>query len=104
MTQVGARVGAILSANAEEVRLIGYGTYVGSKIPEEAVGWMAEGLREYGVGNPCIELDSGQVVYGCECWFGPESRIREMIGGRRVIEVDIDQVRANAMEGAEGSG
>jgi len=95
VSRIGERVGAIHTTSADEVQLFGFGVYVGREVPgPEAAGWLADMVREMGHDNPKIVLDSGKVVYGCECWFGPETEVRETIGGRRAVEVDIDQVRA----------
>mgnify|MGYP000989625206 CR=1 len=95
MSRIGERVAAIRTTSDGEVRLFGFGLYAGREVPgPEAVGWLADMVRELGHDNPKIVLDSGKVVYGCECWFGPEAEVRAMIGDRRVVEVDIDAVRA----------
>ena len=91
---VGERVGAIFGSKDDgSVEFFGYGVYEGDFVPEEAVGWIAENLREHAVENPRIRLDSGKVVYGCECWWGPESKVLERLDGAIVIDVDIDEVR-----------
>ena len=72
--EIGTRVLAVCSAKTEgsryEVRLYGFGTYQGRSVPNEAVGWMAKDMREMGIMNPTILLDSGETIYGCECWWG----------------------------------
>ena len=83
--EVGERVGAIMSADAEEVRLFGYGTYQGQEMPPEELG--------FPILNPKILLDSGDVVWGFECWWAEEDKIREMVGNRRVVEVSIETTR-----------
>ena len=94
MTKVGERVGAILGSNDDgSLSFLGYGVYEGDFIPEEAVGWMAEAIRGTNTMNPRIRLDSGKVVYGCECWWGSESAVRKQLSNCKVIETDIDQVR-----------
>lgn len=91
----GTRVGAILGSNTDSVEFLGYGTYQGEAIPEEAVGDFAKQLCDARVANPKILLDSGKVVYGCECWCGPEKDIKERLATyKRVIIVDIDDVRS----------
>lgn len=90
---IGERVGAILSANKEEVRLFGYGTYRGDEIPDDGVGGLGALIREVGNTNPKIVLDSGKVVWGCECWWGTERKIKESIGDRRVVMIDPDEMR-----------
>jgi hypothetical protein len=42
----------------------------------------------FGIPNPTIKLDTGKTVYGCECWWGSESKVKEMIGDRIVLLVD----------------
>lgn len=110
-TQVGERVGAILSANTEEVRLLGWGVYEGEHEPpfgprglskEEwgeviaemrAKGTLPEGLPLFT--NPRITLDDGRVVWGAECYWGPEALVKRRIGSRRVVMVNLDgSVRA----------
>lgn len=98
MPQPGDRVGAILSGGQDGYEFLGYGVYVGDEVPQEAVGLMAEGLQELGIGNPKIKLDSGQVVYGCECWWGPEDQIKRTLEGKNVIDVSIDDVRERWQE------
>lgn len=94
MSRPGDRVGAILSGNDDgSINFLGYGVYEGDFIPDEAVGWMADVCREVGTTNPRIRLDSGKVVYGCECWWGKEEEVMKRLEGRTVIECDIDQVR-----------
>lgn len=38
--------------------------------------------------NPKIELDSGAVCWGIECWWGPESAWPRFAAGRRVVGVE----------------
>lgn len=81
---IGSRVGAILSADEREVLLIGFGVYVGDEVPGPEAAGMARLLHEIDRPNPCIRLDSGEKVYGAECWWGDEERVRASIGGRTV--------------------
>lgn len=77
MTKIGERVVAIKSATKEKAIIFGKGVYVGDDVPLEAVGLMAKMIRDIGMKNPKIVLDDGSVVYGCECWWGPESTLDE---------------------------
>lgn len=92
--QVGDRVGAILSADAEEVHFLGYGIYAGEEVPPEGPGFLGM-LHTLGRSNPKIILDDGKVVWGCECWWGSEVDIRRSIGDRRIIHADIEQERSD---------
>jgi hypothetical protein len=105
-TAIGARVGAILSADDEEVRLLGYGVYDGEHEPpfgpmgatkeeyEEVISEMkAQGQLPDNwecFKNPRIMLDDGRVVWGAQCWWGPESVVRSRIGTRRVVMAKLD--------------
>lgn len=88
MTEVGSRVGAVMSADAKEVKFFGYGVYVGDEVPGEEVGGFNLGFP-----NPKIELDSGKVVFGCECWWGSEEEVVKMIGERVILDINIDEER-----------
>ena len=74
--------------------LMGY--EVGDYIPEEAVGFLASFFKETQKPCPKIELDSGKVVYGCECWWEEEDRVKKILSTYdRIEDVDIDNIRAN---------
>ena len=89
------RVGAMLSKSDEKIELIGYGTLVSEEIPEGAVGVLAEMARALLTPNPKIQLDSGQIVWGCECWWGEEEGVKDQVAQHKnVVNVDIDEVRA----------
>lgn len=88
MRKLGDRVGAILRADSETISLIGYGRYVGHEIPPEHIGGFNLGLP-----NPKLEMDDGTIVWGCECWWGSEAAIMGSIGNRRIIHVDMNEVR-----------
>lgn len=75
----GERVGAIRNANEEIVYLYGFGTYQGYEIHPVI-----------GIPNPKILLDNGNVVWGCECWWGSEEKVKQMIGNRKIEFVSVD--------------
>ena len=93
--QVGARVGCFLSVVGNRGLFLGYGTYVGDEVPPNEgtaslTGYLS-GLRRM---NPKIVLDSGDVVWGCECWWGPEDETKaEMAKMVQVIPITIAEAR-----------
>ena len=94
MIGINERVGAILGAQEGTVEFLGYGTYVGDFVPIEAAGGMGEVLLKSDIPNPKIVLDSGKVVYGCECWLGPEESVKKKLSAYQTVTlVDIDEVR-----------
>lgn len=77
--ETGTRVGAILRSDEKRVELLGYGVYEGMEVPPEGM------LHDLDVPNPKIRLDNGTVVWGYQCWWGMEDRVKESIGEREVV-------------------
>ena len=105
MSKPGERVGAILSANDKVLRLLGYGVYEGDHVHEDEAAGIATVLRSEQAKNPRIKLDNGDVVWGCECWWAPEARIKDQVAGYEengweIREVAIADARAES-EAAE---
>lgn len=72
------RVIAIRNSDEENVYIYGYGEYVG----EEPCP------KLFNCKNPKIILDNGNVIWGCECWWGNADRVeKEIIKDRNVIVV-----------------
>lgn len=92
--RAGERVGAVFAtAKDGVVEMLGYGVYEGDFVPVEGGGWMAAALKEAQVPNPRIRLDNGDVVYGCECWWGPEESVKERVAGHPIRTVSIGDKR-----------
>ena len=93
MPKAPYRVGAILSSNKEEVHFLGYGEYVGDEVPPADTAdpeSFQQLLHENSIANPKIVLDNGNVVWGCQCWWGPEEKVKTNISdGRKIIEAVI---------------
>lgn len=93
MTQIGSRIGAILGSDDKQVQFLGYGTYEGEEIPPPEVGGF-----NIGAPNPKLKLDNGSTVWGCECWWGSEAKIKAKLErwektGLRIVTVDINEWR-----------
>ena len=94
MVNVGDRVGAILSSSNGVAEFIGYGVYQGREVPSEDAVGMGKNLRKLEIPNPKILLDSGSVVYGYECWWGPEEGVKkELAKMKEVKKVEMSDVR-----------
>lgn len=75
--QPGQRVFAISYQDAETktAAVFGSGVYDGMTVPSaDAQGPVAKALREMERPNPQITLDTGVVVWGCECWWMSEKQ------------------------------
>lgn len=89
MIKIGARVGTICDADKDTVNFFGYGTYVGDEVPPKGVCFFGIDLNSIGHKNPKIVLDNGDVVWGCQCWWGPEEQIKKAIGDKKVNIVPV---------------
>lgn len=67
MVHTGERVAAILSASNDTVNFLGGGVYNGMK------------PSPMGFDNPNITLDTGEEVWGYECWWGPEDKVKAKV-------------------------
>ncbi len=76
---IGERIGAVLSADKDNVRFLGWGVYDGDLPCPELDGR----------NNPRMTLDDGTVVWGCQCWWGNEEKMKAWLGDRRVQVVDL---------------
>lgn len=101
---VGARAGAIASASVEEVRLLGYGVYEGDFVPDATTkGGLAKLAHKHNLPTPRIRLDDGTQVYGCQCYWGSEQEIKEIIGSRVVVQTTLEEVFSEEPESGDSS-
>lgn len=110
---IGDRIYAMVDATNTEVRLLGFGAYVGDEVPPRPGPFLSAiygGIKtweEYdainkadGIGgvprpkNPKLALDNGDVVWGMECWWGPESDYERARGDRKEVAVRISELRS----------
>lgn len=87
---VGDRVIALRNAVGSEKKAYSYGAgvYKGEQIVEHIPELAGSGIK-----NPCIELDDGAIVYGMECWWGPEEAVKKRFEGFEFIQVSITAER-----------
>jgi len=81
--EIGSRIGAIRDEADRVVSFFGYGIFTGRTIPPKNVGGF-----NLGVPNPTLLLDSGIIVYGCECWWGDEDAIKKSLKGKVINIVE----------------
>ena len=48
-------------------------------------------MEKHAFKNPKILLDSGDVVWGMECWWGSETKVKQMLENRKVTLVAIER-------------
>lgn len=102
--QVGTRVLAISHSDKSKAYVFGYGTYEGDKAPkdypidQQPAGMIGRFIVQEGRENPCIKLDNGKYVWGCECWWGPAEGAEEHLEGLEIKEIDIQETRKEWMK------
>ena len=91
--KIGDRVFAVEKSIDNKVTAFGGGTYQGDKdLPKELK--IACGFKENEIFlNPCILLDSGEEVFGAECWWGPEKEAKEALKGTTVTIITVKDSR-----------
>ena len=98
MANTGDSVCAILSADKNNVHLIGYGKYLGDEIPDRhEIGSLPKALHLASAKNPKLQMNDGSIVWGCECWWGDIDSANEFIGNRNIINVDMEKERSQQL-------
>lgn len=93
--EIGTRVGAIWKADADTIFILGYGVYSGEEIPKTAGNRLGRDMMRQEMKSPKIVLDSGKIVWGCECFFTPEAGLKKQVDGyKNVVTIDIEEARA----------
>lgn len=70
-------MGAFLSETNGVMSFIGFGVYEGDFFNDKV-----------GAPNPRIKLDSGETVWGYQCWWGAEKKVKDRMEKVTVIKVD----------------
>lgn len=91
---VGRRVYALQCTEDNVVHFFGFGNYVGDEVPDSDAGGLASMVRQQGAANPKIILDNGEVVWGCECWWGPEKEFESKFGNHQIVQSHVSHFRA----------
>jgi len=94
MAAKGDRVLAVSHTKDGNVYVFGEGVYVGNEVPgPEAAGLIAEMCRGAERANPKIKLDCGDVVWGCECWWGELEAAVKRFEGMEIVTIDLEKSR-----------
>lgn len=101
MAKEGDRVLAVSHSDHGTLYIFGEGTYMGEMNPgdfsedNQPVGFFAEVAKDIpNYTNPCIKLDDGSIVWGCECWWGLLEGFRKQVEQfSKVEKIDIKEQR-----------
>ncbi len=91
------RVIALRNADKETLKayVYGEGLFIGHRRPPNGTatpfGPMDEGFPS-DFKNPCIMLDGGGIVWGCQCWWGPVGVMKEKFTDYSVEMVDVAEL------------
>lgn len=99
---IGERVGLISHDDGHTIYIFGYGTYIGTKVPDvEVPGNLADVARKLSHDVPFFKLDgSDDIIYGCECWWKSEDDVKEICDGFDNVEsISIHSVRESILNG-----
>lgn len=96
-TPAGSRVLVLRNADGEKKRayVYGEGTYIGNRRPPDGTRTpfgLIDATIPPGYVNPCIVLDDGRVVWGCQSWWGPPEQIRKRLEGYEFETVDVNEL------------
>ena len=92
--EIGNRVGAIFSAHGDTIEIFGFGLFKGDTVPPKVSLGFGPMLHTSNIDNPQILLDSGETVWGCECWWGSEDKIKQKIANyKNVITITVQEAR-----------
>lgn len=92
--KVGDRIGAIFEASNTEVGLIGYGVYLGAETPPVGTLGIGNDLHAIGMASAKLQMDDGTIVWGHECWWGPEPSVKRLCRKYKTRTVDFLAMRS----------
>lgn len=84
------RIGAIHSVNETTVEFFGYGYYLGDEIPPSNIKFLGIPVLDE---IPKLRLDSGDIIWGCECLWGDVEYIDDELKGKEMILVTVEDTR-----------
>lgn len=97
--KIGQRVGAFLTSEEQEnmIYLFGFGEYIGEgefEVSEVSNNKFIQHINPFnGMLCPKIKLDNGSIIYGNECIFGDEIKIKQFLKNKQVKKIDVDLFR-----------
>ena len=94
MVRQGDRVVVIAYADASTVTMFGHGTFEGYGVPDQlAAGAFAREARLQQLSVPVLKLNTGELVYGSECYWMEEHKFAAFKGKRTVETITLAEYR-----------
>ena len=89
------RIYAILPVtNKNKVLVLGGGIYIGKEMPPQDI----LGPLRFKIEFPKLKLDSGEEVYGNECWWGDEKEVIDFLKNKKIETASITSVRKDRLD------
>lgn len=70
---------------------LGEGTYMGCEEPPKEVQENYVGAYPKGETNPKIQLDTGETVWGCQCWWSLKETSERELEDYQIINVTMEE-------------
>lgn len=94
MVKQGDRIVIIAYADTSAVTLLGHGTFEGYGTPDDkAAGAFAREARLQQLSVPVLKLNTGELVYGSECYWMEEHKFAAFKGKRTVETITLAEYR-----------
>lgn len=74
--EVGDRIGTISHSEEDTIYTYGFGVYLGEETPTEGVTFLGVPVK---IPVPKFKMDSGEILYGCECSWDTEADTKKII-------------------------
>jgi len=94
------RVGCILKLGNDVIEFLGYGVLLGYEVPPTGIARLhvLYDDPDHNGNLAKMQLDNGDIVWGCECWWNTEARIHEELQiaddyGIKIVRVFIERQR-----------
>jgi hypothetical protein len=88
------RVAVVANAfDDETLYFIGYGVRGDLCVPPRGLGPLTDALNDDGAETPVIVLDSGEVLYGCECYYDDADAFDACVEGEFLESMTVAELR-----------
>ena len=98
MNETNERVIALSHTKDKKCYIFGEGEYIGKEIPAKESAGLGKLLHDAKIPNPTILLDSGEKIYGCECWWGDIDKFKKKYSDYEFIKISIKEQRNKESE------
>ncbi len=92
-TSDGPEVAVVVSLDDDTLYFLGYGRVGPAQVPPEGLGMLTDALHAANERTPTITMDTGETVYGCECWYGDAAEFDATANESDLESVTVAEMR-----------